>query len=546
MIPIERQHAVARAVLFQEPHPADVASCERYFGPPRLPGTVPIGRRKTHPELFQDTLASPLESYEGWLARTLARTLRETMTGRFGECASGEGDGVAESTVQAAAGVLEYATASGLALCDAIPQQTYEDVFVRTIGMVVDGRHSRKGRHPYHAFNALGRRLGLALLATLEEEGGPGRRNTNLARLIHVAVLSGHVGINLKSTASAASALLNRDLVPIPREWVTDLTSVRAVPRTDLKRAARELLDLAGHASGKFGLDAFERYRAEVCEVREPVLVVFFSDDYLESILDLKRFEVMLEGNPCLRVLFVPRNGRYGNDLAFEDLPDVLAAPQLAGLAPLIRQRRMAVSAHGPRGGCVDPRDVSRFLIEQIEACGRGRRIVLETKGCRNFEMLQGQLPVPWYAAFNCNRALSIRTVGVDGPPVFLRIPPGLKAYDGFDRPRIGTSPSYRTAGVRFAGMTTHRLFAALQRPVYRRLLSWAAGDEHRLHALLQQWMQALPVYTVDELLRDLEERPQQVDRLLQRPFGRVGGEGAASADPFGFAKRKRGSQDGR
>jgi hypothetical protein len=94
---------------------------------------------------------------------------------------------------------------------------------------------------------------------------------------------------------------------------------------------------------------------------------------------------------------------------------------------------------------------------------------------------------VPWYASFNCNRALSIRTVGVDGPPVFLRIPPGLKAYDGFMAPRIGRSPSYGTAGVRFARMTTRQLCDVLDGETYQRMLA-RCGDEYELNRRLSAY----------------------------------------------------------
>jgi hypothetical protein len=97
---------------------------------------------------------------------------------------------------------------------------------------------------------------------------------------------------------------------------------------------------------------------------------------------------------------------------------------------------------------------------------------------------LHGTLQIPWYAGFKCNRALSIRTVGVDGPPVFVRIPPGLLAYDGFTQAAIGTSPSYPSARVRFARMTTRQLYAALDSGLYRRLLR-LSGDELKLNTAL-------------------------------------------------------------
>ena len=98
--------------------------------------------------------------------------------------------------------------------------------------------------------------------------------------------------------------------------------------------------------------------------------------------------------------------------------------------------------------------------------------------------MLQGQLTVPWYTSFNCNRALSIRTVGIEMEPVFLRIPPGLKAYDGFSRPQEDILSSNEATGVKFARMTTKNLYSTLRHKAYLDRLQ-ESGDELQLHRSL-------------------------------------------------------------
>ncbi|EPR37849.1 MULTISPECIES: hypothetical protein [Desulfococcus] len=443
-----------------------------------------IGDRKIAPEIFQDTLDSTFETYDEWLDRVLRKTL--TMLTRSGIPVDrgGPDNRAVEETLREAGNVLEFEISAGLPLHGAVPQQMYEDVFVRLLSMMPNGPGPIRNVHPYAEFNALCHRLGLILMATMADAGILGDGTADIPRLIQTAVLSGYVGINLKSSASAASDLLNRNLISIDPGWVGSMAKVRAVSRQALSAVARELIDLTSSALGRFALDSLDMYFREVVETDQPTLVVFFCDDYLESMIDLKRFEAMLRGNRRLILLFVPRNGRYGNDLAVQDIPAVLAEKPYAGVCDLLRNGRIAISGNGPRAGCIDPRSVSDALIDEIDCLGAGRRIILETKGCRNFEMLRGDLPMPWYAAFNCNRALSIRTVQVDGSPVFLRIPPGLNAYDGFMMPRIGRSPSYGTAGVRFARMTTRALYDVLCGDTYRRMLG-RLGDEYALNRRL-------------------------------------------------------------
>jgi hypothetical protein len=464
-------------LLYGDCSPAGPEKIAKWFGPWRVPGTTSIGLRKTRPELFQDTLDSPCESYENWLTRTVSGTLNALLRAQGPASGKRITDGELSAITGMVFNVLELQTPFGVPLNELIPQQMYEDAFVKVLTRLMDPSGRSSQPHLYREFNALCERIAMALIDRMAERKMSDPVGFDVERMIRISVISGHVGINLKSSASAASVLLNRTLLPLNPLWVRDLAAVREVPYPRLVDVAENLLELAGSPEGIFGLESLACYQEEVAETRDPTLLVFFSDDFLESIIDMKRFELMLSCNPRVNLLFVPRAGRYGNDMAYADILRLLNDHRLERFREHIRLERVHISAHGPRAGCIDPRHINDGLIGEIEALGAARRIILETKGCRNFEMLQGCLPIPWYASFNCNRALSIRTVGVDGYPVFLRIPPELKAYDGFDNPRIGFSPSYPSAGVRFASMTTRDLFRTLRGPAYGRMRSEAGGE---------------------------------------------------------------------
>jgi len=486
-------HRAARRALFQEPRPASPEEIAPVFGPYRIPGTAPIGLRRSRPDLFQDTLASLCESWDEWLARIVQQTVRRL--------SPGAGPPSIGSIVHRVSRLLETPV-DGHPLHGQIPQQIYEDFFTRAVSNRLPLEGTPAGRHHYSVFNRLCRRLGRVILKEIEDWGPVDRRDGDLGRLFRIAVLSGHVGINLKSTASAASALLNRDRIPIPGAWIRSLEAVASLSDGALAEIAARLSSLAESEAGQFAIDCLDAYRQEVADTPDPTLLVFLADDYLESMIDMQRFAILTRRNPRLNVLLVPRNGRYGNDLAWEDMAALMREPGLSGFQAMRAAGRITVSPDGPRAGCIDPRDVSLSLIREIRERGMDRRIILETKGCRNFEMLRGRLPIPWYASFNCNRALSIRTVGVDGPPVFLRIPPGLYAYDGFTRPRIAESPSYRTCGVRFCRMTTRQLLSACRTPAYRGIVS-RNGGELAAGVLLSEKARGMDI-TVAELIEIL------------------------------------------
>ena len=457
--PADLQQALDRSILTREDRCAPIPDIEPIFGPYRMPGTSSIGLRKDFPQLFQDTLDSCLESYDDWVNRVLIDLIDALTRKRVLPVSLASSDRFRQKTVRIARGLLELRDPEGTPLRNRIPQQIYEDVFVNMLKMVWGSDLFPDAPHLYREFNVVCHRVALALLNRLDTIGCLTPDDRSLTKLIHVAVLSGYVGINLKSSASAASTLLNCEEVPLQEAWIADMESAQAVSEKEIQSVNDRLLALSSGSGEKFGLDSVAAYFEEVVDAREPVLLVFFSDDYMESMIDFKRMEVMLQRNPKLDILLVPRNGRYGNDLAAADLENVLSEPAYDRLKTLQKKGRFHVSASGPMAGCIDPRFVSAALIREMMTLSRDRKLILETKGCRNFEMLQGGITVPWYTSFNCNRALSIRTVGIDFEPVFLRIPPGFRAYDGFCDPVIGNTPSGRSKNVRFARLTTKILY---------------------------------------------------------------------------------------
>ena len=461
-----------KAILSKEINSATPNDIEKYFGPRRMPGTAVIGIRLQRPELFQDTIDSELETYDIWLHRILSQTVKQVIHKQTISGTSKCDLLKTETLIHRMKELLELVDADGFLLRDLIPQQMYEDVFIQMTLMILTGNPVPEIPYFYQEFNEIGHRLAFRLIRCLDNSGYLKTEPAGIEKLIHIAVLSGYAGINLKSSASAASTLLNRDFIPIDPAWIRDIKCVHAVAPADIEKLARRMIDLSEDLQGQYGINEVPRYFEEVVDTAKPTLVAFFSDDYMETIIDLKRFEIMLDRNKCLSVLFIPRKGRYGNDFAHVDTYRVMGDIDFKKLATHYKTGRFHVSSNGPMAGCIDPRFISENLIRELNVLSYGKKLILETKGCRNFEMLQGNLAAPWYTSFNCNRALSIRTVGIDMRPVFIRIPPGLMAYDGFDDPVIGVTSSGETQGIRFARKTTKDLHDTLGNFHYRRLMN--------------------------------------------------------------------------
>jgi hypothetical protein len=370
------QQAITEALLSQERDIAQIDDVSRYFGPPRFPGTTSIGLRQRDPVVFQDTTESVYETFPDWVERSIRKIL-DKMEGKgflpAGVVLSGNNGG---EIVQKVKRLLELKTSDGVPLCEAIPQQMYEDIFIRMVVLLLNGEISGETANLYKEFNALCQRIALALIRRMEERGMIGTQVRQFAKIIQLAVLSGYVGINLKSSASAASTLLNRNLVPLKEEWIRSMEAVRGVCEADICAVADRLLAVSENIEGQFGLEALSHYQEEVISTPSPTLLVFFCDDYMESIIDIKRFEVMIGANPQLTVHFVPRSGRYGNDIAYEDLEVILQERTFASLQQHIKAGRFVISPHGPKSGCIDPRFLGRELINEIDTLGAGKRVI--------------------------------------------------------------------------------------------------------------------------------------------------------------------------
>lgn len=192
----------ATLALYPTPNPAPKHNIARYFGPHRLPGTSSIGLRKTHPELFQDTLDSPFETYPDWVDRTVHKILTPMNGTGFPSQPDDDAQGrIVRKTME----LLEAPNADGTPLHDETPQQIYEDVFIRLVALAAGPAPTPPETHPYAAFNALCHRIGLRLIDRMADRSIIGGERPDIPALIRAAVLPGHVGINLKSTASAGA-----------------------------------------------------------------------------------------------------------------------------------------------------------------------------------------------------------------------------------------------------------------------------------------------------------------------------------------------------
>src|SRR5262249_17770908 len=140
-----------------------------------------------------------------------------------------------------------------------------------------------------------------------------------------VAIDAGLIGAEIKErslgTRTTGPGSLRR---AIPLETDSGLVSPPTILDELMRRRTEPL-----------GIDFRAEYIAEVLVAGVPRSVAWFTDDYIETIFDLKLIEAHLRLKPDLSVAIIPRDGSYRQDASFDDIIQLLteegAFAELAG-----------------------------------------------------------------------------------------------------------------------------------------------------------------------------------------------------------------------
>jgi len=194
--------------------------------------------------------------------------------------------------------------------------------------------------------------------------------------------------------------------------------------------------DLRGKSDRPFAIDAWNDFEEKIINAKKPVQLTWFHDDLGETIFDLFFILRLLQTNPRLTVISVPRSGvfadlRYGNDASSGDMfGKFLANPVfLPLLRIMIEEGRFRFSNNGPCWGAVIGPELSDEVVEEVL-----RSDAIVVKGARSLETLTGINKDAYFALAVC-REMSESITGVDsrtGAPVFIKQAAGLPLFQGF------------------------------------------------------------------------------------------------------------------
>ena len=267
-----------------------------------------------------------------------------------------------------------------------VKEQIYNQEFIDIIRNVIEytlyGTLENKIL-PAERFNKLAETIMPIVIAKVKD------LQLNGLDVFKLSILSGLSGLDLKGAPAAASTYANEGI------------SMRQYFDMHPEHAAEEYLNtllskLENAISPVFDWGIFNEF------LKNKNKLVWFTDDYIETYFDLHFIQKIFEIHPNINIEIIPKNGRYGNDMSWQDLEKVIENPIFTGLKNYFLSGRLCINRLGPLMGAANIRKLSNSCVKSILSAD----FVL-LKGCRIHEMLQGGLNVDTFSSHVVSRNLS-------------------------------------------------------------------------------------------------------------------------------------------
>ena len=278
----------------------------------------------------------------------------------------------------------------------------YPYVLMNLITLSITGK-AQNTLHTEKTFNETGKNIALAVICNhlLKEY--------NVHKLMLYAIQAGMIGLEWKDTQAYANdtgIFVDTNIDSIFSELKTHINNVDV-----------------------FDYELFEKMLLTTDTKRH---LVFFTDDMIETVFDLKAIEAMLQKNQQLFVTVIPKDGQHGNDASYTDILNLLAHKDVwENLLIFVKQGRFSLCSQGNKSGIIDVRKLPSATLKLLRTAD-----CILIKGCRGMEISQGRLDIPCFYAFTVIRDFNQSQTGlfgVDGYPAILKyIPPRRKLYWGF------------------------------------------------------------------------------------------------------------------
>jgi hypothetical protein len=457
----EVENEITKKMLYYETNRISQDQWDRIFGEEYEPGLFTIADRKNIPDYLHPAEQIP---YEKWIRQQVDKILNALKI-------SGKQAPVSENDINILTKqvicVLDMHISKDKRLCEVAPTQIYYRVILAIVYALL-GYDRNEVLQKFYDNREHHKKYGMEILRHTE--------SWDLEKYIKVSVLAGIVGL---STKISVSSPVNQK----PNGISLDNTI------EDTMKILDEML-----AERKFEIDFREQYKKEVVNAVKPTTIVFFSDDIVETIIDLKKFEMILEANKNINIIFAPRNADYDVDFPYSFFETIITDPVFTKLNSFFKQGRFRVSSHGPNLAIVHPKNMSRELAEDIiKEENLGRKVIFEIKGTSSYEMvLLARYPI-YFSQVVC-REFPESITGLDQTKshlFFLRQAPSLRSFAGFkNRAHRQETAEDGQRKMTLASMTTKEYAKVITSGEYTGLLKYFNNNENELNIYIARQME--------------------------------------------------------
>ncbi|GAB3487644.1 ARMT1-like domain-containing protein [Amycolatopsis cihanbeyliensis] len=351
------------------------------------------------------TLAERLESRPRWLApeeRDGAVWLRDLVTRRLGARSRAASGTAAEHVHDQVRRVLELPDHDGRPVAETVWNQEAPYLIDRVAAWCLTGDPGHD-LDPLPASIDRSRGVAMGLLTGLAARQQP----TDSDELCRWALTAGLLDLGIKGGRAVCQPLT----IPRGANWPARVAAALVVsaqrPRAVDHLAALHTTVGAGAAH-----------------------LVLFTDDLIETAVDLLFLQHLLRRHPRLRVTVAPRSGRTDNDATHADVRLLLSHAALRDLAAAVDTGRVAVSPHGPATAAVLLDKLHPTVLRTLHDAD-----AVVVKGGRNHELLTGTLDRPLWTGYVVAREFTEAQAGYDarpGPLMFVHAAPGQRPWWGW------------------------------------------------------------------------------------------------------------------
>lgn len=374
----------------------------KLMGADYIPGLFWVRDRRERPDFLLRESETALDQ---WLLRKLAGELEQlSKSKRLSETIQKTGK---ETILSHAVNILMFVDGNNVPFLDRIINQEYSDIFRRMLMLILTG-DSLSIYNNHEQFNELGKRTVPLILEKTRRYG--------LRDRLYQSIAGGLIGMDRKEENISTAPVSLESTFSLHQEKVTELSD--------------QLERYIGNPD-KIGIDCFDWYDSEVIRGKNKK-VVWITDDYIQTVFELKFIEEQMQLNESLLFTLIPRYDSYSNDASYKDVMEMLDFNILSTLRMYYRQKRFRV--------CRDGMDISTFdgyrLSEEAYAAITEADVVV-LSGARAYEMSQGMNKIVYYTGIAVCKAYTESITGFSkdsGKLIFLRQGKGERSFAEFEK----------------------------------------------------------------------------------------------------------------